>query len=438
MSRVIYFDCFSGISGDMALGALVDAGLPVDQLRAELEKLEISGWALDAEPGMRSFLAGTRAIVHAPEQETHRHLADVRQIIRASRLSDAVKQRSIAIFTLLAEAEGRVHGIGADQVHFHEVGALDAIIDVVGVVAGLELLDIDEVYASALPLGSGWVRAAHGRLPVPAPATLILLAGCGAPVTADDFPAELVTPTGAALLAGLATFLRPAMRLERIGHGLGGRNPESRPNALRVWVGTIEGDPRPRSLDLRTAEPYANDHGETAAVRNTEYGIRNTDDQPPAISHQASSQSTNPDTRPLVLLETNIDDQTAEQLAYVAERLMAGGALDVWMTAIQMKKGRPGVLLSALIPEELENQMVTLLLRETTTLGVRRRLVDRHVCERVVTQLETSWGPVRIKHKYWRGEELGAAPEFEDCARIAREHDLPIRAVYLASLRQKE
>ena len=236
MPTVIYFDCFSGISGDMALGALLDAGLPIEALRAELGKLGVEGWSIDAERGTRRYLAGTRAKVHAPEQAAHRHLSDVRAIVETSTLTPDVKQRSMRIFALLAEAEGQVHGIAAEQVHFHEVGALDAIVDIVGVVAGLALLGIEAVYASPLPLGSGWTRAAHGQLPLPAPATLALLAAAGAPTVADDTPAELVTPTGAALLAGLAEFRRPPMRITRVGYGLGMRDLE-RPNALRVWIG---------------------------------------------------------------------------------------------------------------------------------------------------------------------------------------------------------
>src|SRR3954454_936599 len=216
MPNAIYFDCFSGISGDMALGALLDVGLSLDALRAELDKLQLDGWSIDAERGMRRYLSGTRALVHAPEQATHRHLSDVQAIIAASALAPELKQRAIHVFTLLAQAEGQVHGIPAGQVHFHEVGALDAIVDIVGVVAGLALLGINEVYASPLPLGTGWTRAAHGALPLPAPAVLALLAGAHAPITPDDRPFELVPPTGAALLPGLAESRRPPMRIDRI------------------------------------------------------------------------------------------------------------------------------------------------------------------------------------------------------------------------------
>lgn len=406
--KAIYFDCFSGISGDMALGALLDAGLSLGALRAELEKLALTGWSLGAERGVRGFLAGTRALVHAPEQAAQRHLADVRAIIQASPLDPAVKQGSLRVFTLLAEAEGQVHGVAPEQVHFHEVGALDAIVDIVGVVAGLRLLGVEAVYASALPLGHGWVRAAHGQLPLPAPATLALLAAVGAPTLPTDTAFELVTPTGAALLAALATFDRPPMRVMRVGYGLGKRDL-ARPNALRVWLGQVapagwgrEANAAPRPEQMRSQVFALPASGRTP---------------------QAS-----------VLLETNIDDQPAEQLAYAAEQLLALGALDAWLTPIVMKKGRAAVLLSALVPPELEDAAVALIMRETTTLGVRRRLAERHVCDRSIATVATPLGPIRMKHKRWQGDDMGAAPEYEDCARLAREHGLPLREVYRLAL----
>ncbi len=390
MTNAIYFDCFSGISGDMALGALLDAGLPLDALRAELDKLQLDGWSVDAERAMRRYLSGTRALVHAPEQATHRHLSDVQLIIESSALAPELKQRAIHVFTLLAEAEGQVHGIPTGQVHFHEVGALDAIVDIVGVVAGLALLGVNEVYASALPLGTGWTRAAHGALPLPAPAVLALLAGAHAPTIPDDTPFELVTPTGAALLAGLAQFRRPPMRIDRVGYGLGARDLE-RPNVLRVWVGETD------KQTSRQAEKQIEDN----------------------------SFSPSP-----ILLETNIDDQPAEQLAYAIEQLFALGALDAWLAPIQMKKGRAATLLSALVPAELEDAAVALLMCETSTLGLRRRVVERHVAEREIEAVETPLGLVRVKRKRWQGQDLGASPEYEDCARLAREHGLPLREVY--------
>jgi pyridinium-3,5-bisthiocarboxylic acid mononucleotide nickel chelatase len=400
MPHAIYFDCFSGISGDMALGALLDAGVSLDALRAELAKLQLEGWSIDAERGVRRYLSGTRALVHAPEQTSHRHLSDVQAIIESSALAPDLRQRALRIFTLLAEAEGQVHGIPASQVHFHEVGALDAIVDIVGVVAGLALLGVDAVYASPLPLGSGWTRAAHGALPLPAPAVLALLAAANAPTIPDDGRFELVTPTGAALLAGLGEFVRPPMRVSRIGYGLGARDLE-RPNVLRVWLGeTAIGD-----QGLRTGSFSA-----------------------------PNSQSSISSPQPLILLETNIDDQPAEQLAYAVELLFELGALDAWLAPIQMKKGRAATLLAALVPAELEDVAVDMIMRETTTLGLRRRPIERHVAEREIVSVATPLGPVRVKRKRWNGEDLGAAPEYEDCARLAREHGVTLREVYRLAL----
>lgn len=386
----------------MALGALLDAGLALDQLRAELGKLGLAGWSLGAERGARGFLAGTRALVHAPEQPAHRHLADVRAIIEASALDPQVQAQSMRVFALLAEAEGQIHGVPAEQVHFHEVGALDAIVDIVGVVAGLWLLGVEATYASPLPLGQGWVRAAHGLLPLPAPATLALLAGARAPTLPDDSGFELVTPTGAALLAGLAEFRQPPMRVERVGYGLGKRDL-ARPNALRVWI------------------------GEAGKEITTQASKETVDNQIPRTPSSPASQSP-------VLLETNIDDQPAEQLAFVAEQLLAQGAHDAWLAPIVMKKGRAATLLAALVPAALEDAAVALIMRETTTLGVRRRPAERHVCDREVATVVTRLGPVRVKRKRWQGEDLGAAPEYEDCARLAREHGLPLREVFRLAL----
>jgi len=379
MTTVAYFDCFSGISGDMALGALLDAGADLEALRATLGRLGVAGWSLAAQRGMRGPLSGMRALVDAPETSHHRHLAEVRAIITAAALPPQVTQQSLAVFEALAHAEGRIHGVAAEQVHFHEVGALDAIIDIVGVVAALEQLGVEQVYASPLPLGSGWTRSAHGRIPVPAPATLALLAAAGAPVTADTTPFELVTPTGAALLATLARFERPAARLSRVGYGLGARELE-RPNALRVWIG-----------------------------------------------HAADDASAD-----IVLLETNIDDQPAEQLAFALEQALAAGALDAWMTPIQMKKGRSATQLAVLVPAALEHALVELMMRETATLGIRRRSIARHVAGRSIVTVATPYGAVRFKRKYWAGHELLGAPEYEDCAALARQHQVPLRQIYAA------
>lgn len=404
MPRVIYFDCFSGISGDMALGALIDVGVSLDALRATLQRLGVGGWELHASREVRGPLAGTRAHVVAPEAHHHRTLTDIRALISGAPLPPTVVERSIRIFTLLAGAEARVHGTTVDQIHFHEVGALDAIVDIVGVVAGLDLLGVEQVFASPVPLGAGWVRSAHGVIPVPAPATLALLASVGAPVTDDETPFELTTPTGAAILAALATFRRPSLRLRAIGYGFGARRTE-RPNALRVWLGDMDDE---------------------------------ADDDDQRRRDRTPAEHVGSDVSSPVLLETNIDDQPAEQIAYVTDRLREAGALDVWCTPIMMKKGRLGVLVAALVPADLEEQMVAILLRETTTLGVRRRAVERYVCERDMITVTTPLGSVRVKRKQWRGELIGAAPEYEDCARIARERGVPLTTVYQTVMGQLE
>jgi uncharacterized protein (TIGR00299 family) protein len=380
MARVAYFDCFSGISGDMTLGALCDVGLDIDALRDMLATLDIPGWSINGQAEVRGWLAGTRMHVDAPEQSVHRHLHDVTQIITAATLPAQVKTQSLAIFQALADAEARVHGVSVNEVHFHEVGALDAIVDIVGVTAGLYLLDIAQVYASPLPLGQGWVRAAHGELPVPAPATLNILSAVQAPIVPDTATFELVTPTGAAIVATLAQFKRPAMQLERIGYGFGKKITE-RPNALRIWVG----------------------HTSTPAEQ-------------------------------MVLLACNIDDQSAEQLAYVCDALMQKGARDVWQTPIYMKKGRAAITLSVLCDEPKEAALVDFIMRETSTFGMRRQLVERYVAERAQCTVTTPFGDIRVKRKYWQGSVLHNAPEYEDCAAAARQHCVPIHEIYAAAL----
>ena len=394
MLNIAYWDCFSGISGDMALGALVDAGLDLGALRAELNKLDVPGWELTAERGLRYGISGTHIRVRAEEQTTHRHLADIRSILHRSRLDAEVRDAALRVFSRLAEAEGAVHGMSPEAVHFHEVGALDAIVDIVGVVAGLRLLGVERVYASPLPLGSGWINAAHGRIPVPGPAVLALLGAVQAPTVADDTPFELVTPTGAALLAELATWSRPALRLRRTGYGFGSRDT-GRLNAVRVWLGESANWSAPARSNLEAREH-------------------------------------------VVLLETNLDDQTGEQLAFAAEELLRAGALDVWWQPIGMKKGRPAVLFAVLSAADHEQALVDLLFRETSTLGIRRTPVERWTADRELGSVQTEWGPVRVKIKRWQGKVLHSAPEYEDCARLARETGVPLRTIYTAAERAAE
>ena len=389
MTRIAYVDCFSGVSGDMLLGALLDAGLSLDGLRSELAKLPVGGYRIEAAKTQRAGLAATHATVILEEaaqtssssvETPHRRLPDIIALIESSALPPQDKERGSAIFRRLADAEAQVHGTKPEAVDFHEVGAVDAIVDVMGTVAGLRLLGIETLYCSALPAGGGSAQsAAHGRLPVPAPATLALLSQAGAPIAAGPDPdVELVTPTGAAIVTTLASFERPAMTVSTVGYGAGARDLEGRPNVLRLWL------------------------GQTLAGR-------------PAT---------------MLLIETNIDDMNPELYGYAQERLFEAGAADVWFVPIQMKKNRPGVLLSVLCPIEREEAIVGTLLRETSTLGVRVREVARHEAERETLEFESSLGPAAVKVKRLPGQAPVIAPEYEPCARLARERGLPLSEVY--------
>jgi len=366
----------------MLLGALLDAGLPLEQLQAALATLPIRGWEVAATREARQAVGGTRALVRYDEaQQPHRHLADILALIAGSGLPAPVQDRAAAVFQRLARAEAHVHGTTPEEVHFHEVGAIDSIIDIAGVTAGLHLLGIERVYASALPLGGGTIRVAHGELPVPAPATLEILAEAHVPTRPHPAQVELLTPTGAALLAELASFEQPPMAVSAVGYGFGARQVPPL-NAVRLWLGEL-------------AEPVLQDEA--------------------------------------VLLETNLDNATGEALGYVLGRLLEAGALDAWCTPIYMKKNRPGVLLSALAAPAQAHELALLILRETPTLGVRRQLVQRSIAGRSVATVETPWGAVRVKVKLLGGEEVTAAPEYDDCARLAREAGVPWQGVHAAA-----
>ncbi|MCR4406550.1 MAG: nickel pincer cofactor biosynthesis protein LarC [Anaerolineae bacterium] len=386
-SRIVYFDCFSGASGDMLLGALLDAGLPLERLQAELDKLPLAGYELALEHQVRHGIAGSKLHVR-DTLGTHpaRHPQDVYALLEASSLPPEVKTRSRAVFARLARAEAKVHGIPEEEIHFHEIGAVDSIVDIVGVVAGLHILDVTTVYASPLPLGSGFIETAHGRLPVPAPATLTILSEVNAPTIPHPAQTELVTPTAAALLAELACFQRPPMKVQTVGIGFGDKQFPW-PNGLRVWLG----------------EPF----------------------------HAAQTEADQ-----VVLLECNLDDITGEALGYMMERLFAAGALDVWFTPIYMKKNRPATMLSVLAPAGEAETLGLVLLRETPTLGLRMTPpLHRWKTGRQIQEVQTPWGIVRVKKKLLGDEVISAAPEYEDCARIAREHGVPLTEVYVAARR---
>jgi uncharacterized protein (TIGR00299 family) protein len=380
MTRVGYLDCFSGASGDMILGALVDAGLSLKSLRAELAKLPLTGYRLSARKVQRAELAATQVRVTVAKKQPTRRLSDILSIIEGGSLPPGDKEKGVAIFRRLAEAEAKVHGLPLAKTHLHEVGAVDAIVDVMGAVSGLRLLRVEELFASTLALGGGTTESSHGTLPVPAPATLELAASAGAPTAAHrgEEERELLTPTGAAIITTLARFQRPTMKVECVGYGAGSRDVPGWPNVLRLWLGT-------------TVEEGG---------------------------------------RLMLLAETNIDDMSPEIVGYVQERLFASGAADVWLTPIQMKKGRPGVLLSVLCPLEAEDSIVSLLLRETSTLGVRLREVRRQEAERELLEFESSLGPAVVKVKRLPGEPPQAAPEYEVCRRLAEASDRSLAEVY--------
>lgn len=378
--RIGYLDCYSGLSGDMILGALVDCGLPLDRLATELAKLPLHGYRLSAEEASRGIITGTRVTVtleNSPQQR--RNLKDVLDIIERGDISQEQKRKTALIFDRLAGAESKVHRVPKETVHFHELGAVDAIVDIVGAVVGLELLGIQALFSSPLPTGGGTVETEHGTIPVPAPATLELIASARAPLRPHVSPdlGELVTPTGAAIATSLALFECPAFTLERIGYGVGTREIPTMPNVLPLWI------------------------GETSEEQG-----------------------------PLLLLETNIDDMSAELHGYVMERLFEHGALDVWFTPIQMKKNRPAVMLSVLAPTEAKGMLLETMLRETSTLGVRVQRMERHQCEREMVPFESSLGKVMTKVKLFHGKRIGLSPEFEDCRRLAQEHGLPLQEVY--------
>ena len=385
-----FLDTPSGISGDIFLGCLVDSGWPLDSLQATVAGLGLPPycWKIGAENVMRGGVRATLVRVEVTEDETHRHLADVHEIIENGELPEVVKRRACAVFTRLAEAEATIHDSTPDQVHFHEVGALDAIVDIVGVCAGLHELNVERLGASALPLGPGWAKSQHGPIPLPAPATLELLAAVEAPTVPAPGAGELVTPTGAALLAELAEFRRPAMRLRKIGYGAG-RKQFDWPNVARLW------------------------HGE-------------------GIDEDAAESNGTP-TGALVIIETNIDDMSPELYEPVQRLLFEAGALDVWTTAITMKKGRPATKISVLSEQSSELNLAAILLRQTTTLGVRVYPVRRHIAERAFETVATPYGSVRVKLKRVAGEIVGAKAEFEDCRRLAAAAGAPLPAVYAAA-----
>ena len=379
--RVGYLQCVGGVSGDMLLGAIVDAGVPLDDLRSRLEGLPFDGFTLTSRRDRRGGVEGTLVSVDPGSSPRFDTVSNLVEAVEASDLEPPAAAQARTVLERLGTAEASIHG--DEEAHLHELGSADTIIDVVGAVLGFDVLGLEQLYSSPLPTGSGVFRSGHGPLPAPSPATTALLTMAGAPTVpppGGSFDAgEMVTPTGAAIVVTLAEFRQPAMTVTQAGYGLGSRDPGGYPNVVALRVG-------------EAAEPLA-----------------------------ASTLS---------LVETNIDDMSAEVLPYVSERLFELGARDVWLTPITMKKGRAGVKLSVLVAHELEAQAVELVLRETTTLGIRVSPVRRYEAERESAMVQTSIGAASVKVKRLRGRYVSLSAEYEDCRRIARETGLPILDVY--------
>lgn len=379
--KVLYYDCFSGISGDMHLGAMIDLGIDPEYLLLELAKLPLSGeYAIDIQKGMKNGICGTKVSVKLTHHHWHHHrtFKDIEAIITQSTLDEKVKKRSLAMFWCIAEAEAKIHGKTPLEVHFHEVGAVDSIVDIVGAAICLEALHVEKIIASKVELGGGFVKCAHGIIPIPAPATLAILKNI--PITLGRVNFETTTPTGAAILATNVEVFDAKLdfSVEKIGYGLGERTFEI-PNVLRVMLGNMD---------------------ESSLLHNE------------------------------ILLETNIDDMSPEILGYAQERLFEAGALDVFTTAIVTKKNRLGVKLSVLCPVEIEAKIIDVVLQETTSIGLRRQIVQKMALERKMQCIETSFGTISLKCVYQNEKMLRYKAEYEDCKAAALAHHVPLMNIY--------
>jgi pyridinium-3,5-bisthiocarboxylic acid mononucleotide nickel chelatase len=382
--KIAYFDPFSGASGDMILGALVDAGLPFGDLTRELGKLRLGGYEIRAEQAGQHGIHGTRVVVNLTEHHHSRTWADIRSLIDASELDAPIKQAATAIFERLAAAEAKIHSATPDSVHFHEVGGVDAIVDICGACIGLARLGVEAVYVGPSQVGSGFANSAHGLIPIPAPATLELLAAASVEIAIPipamrQTPAELLTPTGAAILTTLGTFGRPSIAPSAIGYGFG-QKALPWPNALRVWIGEL-------------ASASAGAGGEC-------------------------------------VIETNIDDMSPQFYELLIERLWDAGALDVWTTPIQMKKARPATQISVLVSNDKRQQVEDALIVNSSTQGLRVTDIERVKAARRMETVATRWGDIRLKLRIWNGRVIDAAPEYDDCLQIARRNDVTVREVW--------
>jgi len=381
--KLAYFDLIAGASGDMILGSLVDAGLPEDKLRKDLQALKLADFELHAQSVNKNGFSATKVNILVKDDIPERRLPDIEAIITQSDLPIHIQHQANVIFQRLGSVEADIHGISLERVHLHELGGVDTIVDVVGTLLGLETLGIDRVYGSPVPLGRGFIKGAHGKIPLPAPATVALLEGV--PIVGSDLMVETVTPTGAVLLTSLAAGFGPIpeMELEAVGYGAGGRDLPI-PNLLRVLIGE----------------------------QNSTQGI---------------------ETETLMLLETNIDDLNPEIYTYVMEKLFAVGTLDVFLTPVQMKKDRPGTKLSVLCREQESPKAQEILFSETSTLGIREMKIQRYSLQREIQKVETSFGSVHVKIAHLPNGEVKFSPEYEDCRKLADESGVPLREIYKAA-----
>lgn len=380
--KIAYFDAFSGLSGDMTVGALLHLGMPLDALREEIAKLPVTGYHLEKTERELSGICATKFSVEVHDPLHERSFRAIARMLQESPLLPPVKDTALRIFTVLAEAEGKVHGVTPDAVHFHEVGAIDSIVDIVGTAFAFHFLGIEQLYVSPLPMGKGLVPSRHGILPIPGPATMELLKGRA--LRLEDGEGEMVTPTGAAIIAALAQPSgSPVFVPSAVGYGAGEKTWSDRPNLLRVVLGTKQDDAREEQL---------------------------------------------------LMLETNIDDLNPEVYEYVMERLFTAGARDVFLTTIHMKKNRPGILLQVLCDPTDRERLSTIIFSETSTLGLRSYAVARVALRRESTSVTTSYGSIRVKLAHSPDGRVNAAPEYEDCKRLALEKDVPLKVVYEAAL----
>ena len=384
--RIAYFDCFSGVSGDMTLGALIACGVSVDDLKADLARLNLPGWELKADSVSRNGIGAIDVTVSLTQKQGHgRHLHHIEEILNAADIPADVRAKARDVFRRLAVAEAKVHQTTVESIHFHEVGAVDAIVDIVGSCFALERLGVERIVCAPLALGHGFVNCAHGMIPLPAPAVVELTTGY--PVRSVDVEGETVTPTGAALMTTLAAEfgLIPAMTVRAVGYGAGKSDFGDRPNLLRVVIGD--------TIDDDTSDEDA-----------------------------------------IAVIETNIDDMPSQHYELLSERLFAAGAVDVFLTAIQMKKNRPATLVTVLAPEDKVDAVVDVIFTETTTLGVRFRREQRRCQERTWVSVETAYGAIRIKVGSWRGAVKSVTPEYDDAKAAARAYSVPLKAVHEAAM----